>query len=175
MKKLQILIGLLLIAIIIVLAVSLINANKKIPSQRAQIKGLESKLQSAQSAMTRTYNMNQQLASALTELQNRKEITAKVYLQNNGLHSISRGIAVVVYKPSFSCSYFILQNNYGYIIAEWMGGNDPDLGDQLSGNFNSFGTKDYYNQSKDTDSRLWIDNYMLSKDNAFESIGEKCN
>jgi hypothetical protein len=56
-----------------------------------------------------------------------------------------------------------------------MGGNDPDLGDKVSGNFNSFGTKDFYNQSRDRDCRLWIDDYMLSKESALEKIREKCN
>jgi hypothetical protein len=92
---------------------------------------------------------------------------------DNGQISASNGIAIVVYRPS-SCDYFILENASGYIVAEWMGSNDPDLGDKITGDFNSFGTRDFYNQTRDTDSRLWIDDYMLSKEEALDKIREQC-
>lgn len=84
------------------------------------------------------------------------------------------GVAVVVYRGS-SCDYFILENSSGYIVAEWMGGNDPDDGDKLTGDFNSFGTHDFYNQTKDAESNLWIDDFMLSKEDALDKIKEECN
>lgn len=85
----------------------------------------------------------------------------------------SKGTAVVVYKQR-GCDYMILENSSGYIIAQWMGDNDPDKGDNIAGTFNSFGTKKFYNLSSNSECRLWIDDYMLSKDRALEKIKEKC-
>jgi hypothetical protein len=76
----------------------------------------------------------------------------------------------------FAFTYLIVTDNAsGYIVAEWYGGNDPDLGDKITGDFGSFGMKDYYNQTKELDSRLWLDDYMLSKDDALEKIKDQCN
>ena len=85
----------------------------------------------------------------------------------------SRNGATVVFRKS-GCDYFILENDMGFIIAEWMGGHDPNTGEILYGDFHSFGTKDFYN-TQNTNCRLWIDDYMLSKDNALEKINDKCN
>ena len=40
--------------------------------------------------------------------------------------------ATVVYRKS-GCSYFILQSSQRYIVAEWFGGRDPDIGEVLLG------------------------------------------
>jgi hypothetical protein len=55
-----------------------------------------------------------------------------------------------------------------------MGGHDPDEGETLFGNFNSYGTKSFVN-SNDTESRLWIEDFWLSKDDAYEKISDECN
>ena len=44
----------------------------------------------------------------------------------------------VVLKKS-GCDYFIVETYMGYDLLEWYGGNDPDEGDILSGNFESYG------------------------------------
>jgi hypothetical protein len=40
---------------------------------------------------------------------------------------------------------------------------------------NSYGTKEFYNLSRNSKTKLWIDDYMLSKDRALEKINDKCN
>ena len=85
----------------------------------------------------------------------------------------SKGTATVVFRHD-GCDYMILENNSGYIVAEWMGGNDPDLGDRVAGVFNSYGTKDFYNMRRHSKSRLWIDDYMLSKNSAMDKISDHC-
>jgi len=113
---------------------------------------------------------------SLRELPTLRPIPLPDYMPDPNRSSVpssGNGVAVVVYRKP-SCDYFILENASGYIVAEWMGGNDPDLGDQVTGDFHSFGTKDFFNVTRDTDSRLWIDDYMLSKGSALEKIMEEC-
>lgn len=45
---------------------------------------------------------------------------------------------VVVYKNG-GCDYFIVETNRGYSLLEWYGGNDPNRGDVLVGNYESYG------------------------------------
>ena len=55
-----------------------------------------------------------------------------------------------------------------------MGGNEPDGGDVVIGNFNSFGTKDFFNKSDGQDSRLYIDDYSLTEQGAYDKLRGKC-
>lgn len=86
----------------------------------------------------------------------------------------SKTAGTIVYKES-GCDYFIVENDEGYILAEWMGGNDPDVDDIIAGDFNSYGMKDFYNLNAESGTRLWIDDYMLSKSSAMEDYFDKCN
>jgi hypothetical protein len=85
----------------------------------------------------------------------------------------SQGKAVVVHRTD-GCDYMILENNSGYIIAQWIGGNDPQQGENIGGNFRSFGSDGFYNLSSKSKTRLWVDDFMLSKRSAFEKINDKC-
>lgn len=80
----------------------------------------------------------------------------------------------VVVKRFDNCDYFIAETRKGLVILEWMGGYDPDEGDKIRGELSSFGTKDYYIINKDRTSRLWLDDYMLSEEDALEKIREEC-
>lgn len=80
----------------------------------------------------------------------------------------------VVYKKS-GCSYFIVEAILGYAILEWYGGNDPDKGDIIVGNFESYGLKTVYNMTADAESKVYVDNYWLSKDRAIERYFDKCD
>jgi len=82
--------------------------------------------------------------------------------------------AVVVYEAR-SCDYFVLESPSGYIIVEWKSGIEPDMGDEISGKFNSFGSADAYNESKQSEGRVWIDNFMLDKEAAITKIKQKCH
>lgn len=187
MKKPQLIIAGLTI-VIITLSILFGISKKKISSQQSDISDLEDKIETLEKKVSSLEDEKEDLerkVADLTEVNshsyqpnfsspNYQSTPSENFYQNNGQTISGSGFAVVVYKPS-SCDYFILENSSGYIVAEWMGGNDPDLGDKVSGNFNSFGTKDFYNQSRDRDCRLWIDDYMLSKESALEKIREQCN
>lgn len=82
-------------------------------------------------------------------------------------------IAYIAYK-SGNCEYFILKNNSGYILAEWMGENEPDGEDIVVGNFNSYGTREFFNKSDDMNSRLYIEDFNLTKQEAYDKLSQKC-
>ena len=86
----------------------------------------------------------------------------------------AQGHATVVFRKR-GCDYMILENSYGYVVAEWMGGDDPDQGDNIGGDLNSYGMNEFYNLSKNLKINLWVDDYMLSKDRALEKISDKCD
>ncbi len=81
---------------------------------------------------------------------------------------------VVVFHPS-GCDYFICATANDYLLLEWYGGNDPDKGDILIGNFNSYGFVDGYNLTQEKSLRVWVEDFWLSKDNAIEKFVEKCD
>jgi len=93
--------------------------------------------------------------------------------ENDSRSSTSEIKAVVVYR-SENCDYMILENSIGYILAEWYGGNDPDLGNIIVGGFNSYGMREFYNLSRDRQVKLYIDDYRLSQDDAVKNLIEKC-
>lgn len=80
----------------------------------------------------------------------------------------------VAYKKS-GCDYFIAETVSGYVLLEWYGGNDPDEGDIIVGNFESYGFKDIYNLTADSELRVWVEDYMLSKSSVIEKYFDKCH
>lgn len=82
--------------------------------------------------------------------------------------------AQVTHKKS-SCDWFLAESTSGYILMEWYGGNDPDEGDMLAGALHSYGFKDIYNVTSDAEMRVYIEDFMLAKDDALEQMLERCN
>ena len=80
----------------------------------------------------------------------------------------------VVYKKS-GCDYFIVETNMGYALLEWYGGNYPDKGDVIVGNFESYGFKNVYNLTAGSELRVWVEDYWLSKEDALEQYFENCD
>jgi hypothetical protein len=80
----------------------------------------------------------------------------------------------VVYKKS-GCDYFIVETYMGYALLEWFGGNDPDEGDVIVGKFESYGFKDIYNLTADSELRVWVEDYWLSREDALEQYFEHCD
>ncbi|QIK80891.1 hypothetical protein G7069_04310 [Lysobacter sp. HDW10] len=81
---------------------------------------------------------------------------------------------VVVYYES-GCSYFIVETNLGYALLEWYGGHDPSKGEIIAGDFESFGFKNVYNLTADRETKVWVDNFWLSKSRAIEKYYDKCD
>lgn len=80
----------------------------------------------------------------------------------------------VVYRVS-GCDYFIVETYSGYAVLEWYGGSDPDKGDNLAGSFESYGMKTIFNTDRDTELRVWVEDYYLSKTSALEKLMDKCD
>lgn len=72
-----------------------------------------------------------------------------------------------------SCDYFIADGPQGYYLLEWYGGYDPDRGDGIYGQLGTYGFKDVMYEGGQG-GRLYIDDYLLSKDRALEKLREKC-
>lgn len=84
----------------------------------------------------------------------------------------SRG-EIVLY-PS-GCDYYIVDADLGFAVLEWYGGNDPFEGDVIVGDFESYGMKNIYNLTRGSETRVWVEDYMLSRDSAIETLYDKCN
>ena len=80
--------------------------------------------------------------------------------------------AIVV--ATSSCDYFVASTNDGYTVAESNGDADPDKGNILQGNFNAYGARDYYNDSKKTESRMNVEDYQLKFDEAERMMWKMC-
>lgn len=76
----------------------------------------------------------------------------------------------VVYEGSGS--YYIIETNMGYTIAEWYGGAVPFEGQTIYGQLHSYGMKYFIVINNDREVKLWIEDYMLSRDRAIEWLGE---
>jgi hypothetical protein len=81
---------------------------------------------------------------------------------------------VVVYYKS-GCDYYIVETNIGFALLEWYGGNDPSEGDIIVGDYESYGMKDIYNLSADAETRVWVEDYWLSKDRVIQEYFDQCN
>lgn len=80
---------------------------------------------------------------------------------------------VIVYRRK-GCDYFVANGPTGYYVLEWFGGHDPDVGDVIVGYETGYGMKDVtYLQSGST-GRIWVEDYLLSRDSAAKKIADKC-
>jgi hypothetical protein len=79
----------------------------------------------------------------------------------------------VVHRIS-GCDYLVVETRTGYAVLEWFGGNDPDKGDMIVGNFESFGFKDVLNETSEAAIHIWVEDFALSKASALEKLVELC-
>lgn len=73
-----------------------------------------------------------------------------------------------------SCDYFIVDAVGGYDLLEWYGGWTPDRGDEVVGSFETYGFHDIYDKTANHSTRVWVEEYWLSLDNAYDKLNEKC-
>lgn len=87
--------------------------------------------------------------------------------------AISAGTVV---RRISGCDYFMVENRSDYSILEWFGGHDPDKDDVLVGNFKSFGFHTFmYSNDEDRTSRLYVEEYGLTKLDALEKLLDYCD
>jgi hypothetical protein len=88
--------------------------------------------------------------------------------------SVYAAKGTVVYTKS-GCDYYIVDAPSGYAVLEWYGGAVPSRGDVIAGDFESYGFKNVHNLTKDRDTRVWVEDYWLSKSDAIETLYDQCN
>lgn len=187
----KLLFGTIVLGIWAVVSILMLSSDKKkIESKNYEISELEENVYELENRVSELESEKGELETQISELESNIIWNRANYYYNNNSRQYSstfngneidereaysaQGQATVVFRKR-GCDFMILENSSGYIVVEWMGGNDPDQGDIIGGNLNSYGTKEFYNLSTNSETKLWIDDYMLSKDRALEKINDKCN
>jgi hypothetical protein len=80
----------------------------------------------------------------------------------------------VVFRRISGCDYFMVATKSDYDVLEWFHGRDPDKGDVLVGGFESYGFHDIYDETTDTNLRVWTEDYDLTKEDALDKLTEEC-
>jgi hypothetical protein len=104
----------------------------------------------------------------------RKMILLIVFLFLTGDEVLSQEVKGVVVYKSKNCSYFIVESPSGYALLEWYGGNEPEIGDVIIGDFESYGFKKIYNLTAGKSLIVWVEDFWLSKRRVIEKYLEKC-
>ncbi|MGH7744749.1 MAG: hypothetical protein ACREQ5_08040 [Candidatus Dormibacteria bacterium] len=89
---------------------------------------------------------------------------------------VGAGSAVkgVVSDRISGCDYFLVESKNGYDLLEWFGGSDPDKGDTIIGNYETFGFHDVYNETADESMRIYTEDYDLSRSDGLEKLVDSC-
>jgi hypothetical protein len=72
------------------------------------------------------------------------------------------------------CDYFLVSARNGYDVLEWYGDHDPDKGDVMVGGYEEFGFHDVYDETADEPTRVYTEDYQLSKADALEKLTDEC-
>ena len=80
----------------------------------------------------------------------------------------------VAYAAS-GCDYFIVEASGGdYALLEWYGGSVPSTGDRVVGPFESYGFTDIINPNSGQSTRVWVEDYWLSRSSVVSKYTSKC-
>jgi hypothetical protein len=91
------------------------------------------------------------------------------------LHGASQLKGTSLGEYYYGCDYYLIEDSYGdYSLVEWYGGITPDSGEIVYGELHSYGFKDLYNITRDRETRVWIDDWLLSSSRAAEKLIDKC-
>lgn len=71
------------------------------------------------------------------------------------------------------CDYFVADGPSGYYLLEWYGGYDPSRGDGIFGDLSGYGFREIL-YGGGQEGKVYIDDYMLSKDRVLEKMQDKC-
>ena len=89
------------------------------------------------------------------------------------LPTVQAARGTVVYNRS-GCDYFIVTSQAGFALLEWYGGHDPAEGDAVAGDFETYGMKDIFDRSANAETRVWVEDFWLSRSNVIEKYWSKC-
>ncbi|WP_337846832.1 hypothetical protein [Sphingomonas sp.] len=80
---------------------------------------------------------------------------------------------IVVYDKGCG-SRFIVETNRGFALVESYGITTPDAGGKVVGNIDSYGFTTIYVVAQDRLLKVYVDDYMLTKDRVIQKLREKC-
>lgn len=74
------------------------------------------------------------------------------------------------------CDYYIIETSRYYVLAERYSGRLEE-GDKVSGDLHSYSFHELRNKSRDSEVRVYVENYWSSKDTCFEWLSDhdKCD
>ena len=72
------------------------------------------------------------------------------------------------------CDYFLVKANDEYDLLEWYGGYDPDKGDVMVGDNESYGFHDVYDSTAEESVHIYTEDYQLSRSDALEKLADAC-
>lgn len=72
------------------------------------------------------------------------------------------------------CDWFLAESSTGLVLMEWYGGDDPEKGQTVVGELIAYGFKTIFNSDSGTELRVWIEDFMLDKEEALEQLVEQC-
>ncbi len=73
------------------------------------------------------------------------------------------------------CDHFLVYvpSSASYSLMEWYGGYDPDVDDVVYGDFSGYGFRDiFYSRNRKT--RVYLEDWLLSRGTALEKLIEEC-
>jgi hypothetical protein len=83
-----------------------------------------------------------------------------------------KGVSLGEYS---TCDYYLIEDTYGdFSLVEWYGGATTYSGDIIYGDLHSYGFKDLYDATLDSQTRVYIDDWLLSESRATEKLIDKC-
>lgn len=91
-----------------------------------------------------------------------------------GHAAVAGGVTVVAYQSGCR-GYFIGDGPSGYFLLEWYGGYDPSVGDVMIGDLAGYGFKDVFYPAIGSQGRVYVDDYLLSRERVIEKYREKCS
>jgi hypothetical protein len=70
----------------------------------------------------------------------------------------------------------VVQSSKGYALLEWYEGTDPDKGDSLIGNFETYGFHQLIvNDDDDSTVRVYVEDYGMMREDALSDLVDKCD
>jgi hypothetical protein len=89
--------------------------------------------------------------------------------------SVTGGTSGVVVLKKSGCDYFVVASGSGdYAVFEWYGGYEAEQGDQVMGNWSTFGFKDILVGSTGRAEHVWVEDYALPPTRATDLFHQKC-
>ena len=78
-------------------------------------------------------------------------------------------------KRVSGCDYYMVNAPSGYAILEWYGDYDPDEDDVIKGNFKLYGMHTFFVGTSEEETRAYVEEWGLGRDEALEQLSDKCD